>query len=712
MKRNASQYSNLAGWWDEYRAANPGPGLDVLEAALASLSDATGDLEVGTDAISRCHLPQTLDVLCELGADPECLALMCRYFALRAGGAAPEPGSPAGALVEIDRLERAYRADSGSPEGLRRLLLAIVEDVRVVLVVLADRLIRLRALVPTQNPERRDLAALIRAIHVPLANRLGIWQLKWELEDLVFRVLEPALYQRIARLLDERRADRERYIARLIASLNRELSAAGLKGEVGGRPKHIYSIWRKMQRKGLAFHELYDIRAVRILVDDVATCYAALGLVHTLWPPIPGEFDDYVANPKGNQYRSLHTAVFGPDSKTVEIQIRTWEMNDQAELGVAPHWRYKEGAAHDPSHQRKLAGMRQLLAAGGEAGDAALLDEFGAERGDDTVYVLTPKGRVVELKAGCTVLDFAYHIHTDIGHRCKGAKVNGHIVPLTYQVKNGEQIEILTAKHPDPSRDWLVTRDRYYLHSARARAKVRQWFRQQDRERNLADGKELLERELKRLAASAGDLEPIVKRFKLNGLDALYVAVAIGEISVGQVAAALEELRRPDDPDLLPLARSPVKRRRGQTDDLIIEGVGNLMTNLARCCNPVPGDAILGFVTRGRGVSIHRRDCKNVDRLIGNDPARMLEVEWGGATGDRYQAEIALSAFDRKGLIRDIGNLLANSRSDVLSLNSNADGGGHADIRLTVRVSDFDHLSYLINRLATLPNVLDVRRVG
>ncbi len=716
MKRDARQYESLGQWWDAYRNRAAERDLDALAAAIEPLGRHSGDLPIAGDLTSPGHLPTALEVLADLGADAECLAVMCAYFARLAGlDSAGSKSSPvatrAAQIAEIDRLEGAYRADSDSPEGLRRLLLAMVEDVRAVLVVLADRLVRLRALARADESERRNFAGLVKAIHVPLANRLGIWQLKWELEDLVFRFLEPALYQRIAGLLDERRADRERYIARLTETLTKELSQAGVKADVRGRPKHIYSIWRKMQRKGLAFHELYDIRAVRILVEDVAACYAALGQVHSRWPPIPGEFDDYVANPKANNYRSLHTAVFGPEGKTVEIQIRTWEMNDHAELGVAAHWRYKEGRAHDPNYQRKLASMRQLLDTRGESGDAALLDEFGADGGDDRVYVLTPKGKVVELKAGCTVLDFAYHIHTDVGHRCKGAKVNGRIVPLTYQVRNGEQLEILTAKHADPSRDWLVAR-LGYLHSSRARAKVRQWFRHKDRDRNLAEGKELLDRELKRLAAGAKDLEPILARFKLKTLDALYLAVAIGEISVGQVAGALEELRRPDDDDVLPLAPSPQRRQKRRKDSLIIEGVGNLMTNLARCCNPVPGDAILGFVTRGRGVSIHRRDCKNVERLIRNDPARMLEVEWGGATHDRYQAEIAVSAFDRKGLIRDIGNLLANSRSDVLSLNSSADAGGHADIKLTVRVSDFDHLSFLINRLATLPNVLDVRRVG
>ena len=711
MKRTGRTHRDLSRWWESFRQSAGDDACAQLAPQIEPLLEKDNGLNLSEGVTSPAHLLDSLEVLSELNADADCLAVMCDYFAWCKNQSEPQLDLTR-QIIEIDRLEAAYDSEHASAEGLRRLLLAMVEDVRVVLIVLSDRLVRLRAYARADDESRRAFATLINAIHAPLANRLGIWQLKWEIEDFVFRFLEPDLYKRIAKLLAERRTDRERFIRRFIEQVNYELNGAGIKADVQGRPKHIYSIWKKMQRKGLAFNELHDIRAVRILVEDVPACYAALGIVHALWKPVPGEFDDYVANPKANNYRSLHTAVFGAEGKTVEVQIRTREMHEQAELGVAAHWRYKEGGAHDPSYQRKLNWMRQLLDSRDEGDKAALLDEFGTEGAEDRVYVLTPKGKVLDMRQGSTVLDFAYHIHTGVGNRCRGAKVNGRIVPLTYQVNNGEQVEILTAKEPDPSRDWLLPR-LGYLRSSRARAKVRQWFRQKDRDRNLAEGRELLEKELKRMAAGSDHLEPLVKRFKLRDLDALYEAVAIGEVTSGQVASALQDLAQPDDDtDVLPLARAPSTRRRSK-DDLVIEGVGNLLTNLAGCCNPVPGDAIVGFITKIRGVSIHRRDCPQVERLVHGDPARMLEVAWGDKTSDRYQAEIRVSAYDRKGLLKDIANLVSSSHSDILALQSNADvRDGTADVRLVVQVGDFDHLSYLLNRLSTLPNVIDVRRVG
>jgi GTP pyrophosphokinase len=386
-------------------------------------------------------------------------------------------------------------------------------------------------------------------------------------------------------------------------------------------------------------------------------------------------------------------------------------MDQHAELGVAAHWRYKEGGNHDVGYQRKLNWMRQLLESSGEEADETLLDEFGGEGSDERIYALTPRGQVIDLRAGSTVLDFAYHIHTDVGHRCRGAKVNGRIVPLTYALKNGEQVEVLTGKTAQPSRDWLLTRAGY-LKSSRARGKVRQWFKRMDHERNLAEGKEILDKELKRLAASASDLEPILDRFHKKSIDSLYVAVASGDVTSGQVASALEDLRQPEDEEVLPLARS-IEVPRSAKDDVIIEGVGNLMTSLARCCSPLPGDPISGYITRNRGVSIHRQDCKNALRLVSSEPERMLEVAWGGHTHDRYKAQLLIMAYERKGLIRDIGEMLLHCHSDVLAINTRVDEKmGRVEIDLSVRVSDFEHLGFVLNRISSIPNVYETRRVG
>ncbi len=697
MQRQKPQYRNLANWWDYYQQAHYASALEDLDAVISPL--------LGDDGAREQLLPALL-ILGDLEVDPYCLAVYCDYFSHREGQrSARFPLTRQ--LLQIDRLEASFDPDAGADEGLRRLLMAMVKDVRVVLVVLVQRLVSLRQLTSASEAEQRSGAAVVKAIYAPLANRLGIWQLKWELEDLVFRFLEPQLYRRIAALLSERRMDRERYIRRFIDQVKTELAGVGIEAEVVGRPKHIFSIWKKMQRKGLAFAQLHDIRAVRVLVDDVAQCYSALGIVHTLWRPVPGEFDDYIANPKGNNYQSLHTAVFGPEGKTVEIQIRTEAMHQHAELGVAAHWRYKEGGEHDPGYQRKLNWMRQLLEGGDEA---TVLDEFGPDGDEDRVYVLTPKGKVLDMKRGSTVLDFAYQVHTSVGNRCKGAKVNGRIVPLTYQLHNGEQVEILTSKQEDPSRDWLVPR-LGYLASARSRSKVRQWFRQKDRDRNLAEGREILDKELKRLGLPVKDLQPLVERFNFKDLDGLYVAVAISEVTVGQVAAALEDFSKSDE-EALPLVRAPQKKARNDSD-LIIEGVGQLLTVIAKCCSPLPGDPIIGFVTKTRGVSIHRRDCKNVDRLIRSDPARMLEVAWGGETKGKYQAEVLLHAYDRKNLVRDIGQLTSNLRSEMLSFHTQVDAArGEAEIRMLVQVTDFDHLNDLLNRLVALPNVTSAVRTG
>jgi len=603
----------------------------------------------------------------------------------------------------------AQRRPEGGSEGLRRLLLAIIRDLRVVFILLARQLARMRAASTMPEEERQELARLTRDIHSPLANRLGIWQLKWELEDLAFRYLQPDTYKRIAKLLDERRGDREAFIRDALAELGRALQAADIRADLAGRPKHIYSIWKKMQRKTLEFSDLYDIRAVRILVDSVADCYAALGVVHALWPHLPGEFDDYVARPKGNGYRSLHTAVIGPHGKTLEVQIRTHEMHRANELGVAAHWRYKEGGSGDADFEAKIAWMRKLLEPRNDDGELAA--DLQTELLEDRVYVLTPKGEVIDMPHGATVLDFAYHVHTEVGHRCRGAKVNGRIVPLTYQPHSGDRIEILTAKLAEPSRDWLSVHYGY-LNTSRARDKVRAWFRRSAHEANLAAGRALFERELKRLAIHDVDLVKVPALFNLQTHDELLIALALGEISPGQVSRVLQESQQPPEP----LPSVPVTTARPTVFDhsaISIEGVGNLLTVLARCCQPLPGDPVRGFITRTKGVSVHRANCPSLARLARRDPDRVIEVSWGRANAQAYEVTIQLNGYDRKGLQKDVVGVISNANIGIIASSSRLFARtGEVEMRYTLRIRDFEQLSALLDRLTALPNVVEARRVG
>jgi GTP pyrophosphokinase len=593
---------------------------------------------------------------------------------------------------------------------LRRLLLAIVRDLRVVFVLLARQLARMRAVAALPPEQSAALARLTRDIHAPLANRLGIWQLKWELEDLAFRFLQPETYQRIAKLLDERRADREGFIRDSLAELKEALDAAGIPAELAGRPKHIYSIWKKMQRKALDFSDLYDIRAVRVLVDNVTDCYAALGVVHARWPHLPGEFDDYIARPKGNGYQSLHTAVLGPAGRTLEVQIRTHEMHRANELGVAAHWRYKEGGSADAEFEAKIAWMRKLLEPRGED-DNALAADLHTELLEDRVYLLTPKGEVFDLARGATVLDFAYLVHTQVGHRCRGAKVNGRIVPLTFQPQSGDRVEILTTKVADPSRDWLSPHHGY-LHTARAKDKVRAWFHRIAQDTNLAVGRSMFERELKRLALSTADVAKLPAYFHLKNHDELLIALALGEITPGQIARVLQEAAQPAEPAP---SVAPVGARASAPEHgaLSIEGIGNLLTTLARCCQPLPGDPVRGFITRGRGVSVHRADCGSLARLARRDPDRVIEVSWGRAASQAYEVDIELRGYDRKGLQKDVTGVISNAGTHIIASSSRLMANtGEVEMRFTLRVRDFDQLSTLFGRLLALPNVVDARRIG
>ncbi|BDU15625.1 RelA/SpoT family protein [Lysobacter auxotrophicus] len=701
------------------------PLLRAMQQVAATTGTAGGD---PPDIVESM-----LDALALLGADSDSAAAAILHAhpaweqALRPRierdfpGIAPllEGQRAAGQVWEL----HAQRHGQTGNEGLRRLLLAIVRDLRVVPILLARQLARMRHAERLPEDERRELAMLTRDIHAPLANRLGIWQLKWELEDLAFRFLEPATYQQIARLLDEKRVDRERYIEQVKRTLREAMASQGLQADIAGRPKHIYSIYKKMQRKNVPIGELYDLRAVRVLVDSLADCYAALGVVHATWTPIPSEFDDYIARPKRNDYRSLHTAVIGPEGKTLEVQIRTHEMHRQAELGVAAHWKYKEVGSHsaDAAFDRKIAWMRRLLEAGGEAGreDASLAGEFDTELVEDRIYVLTPKGEVIDLPTGATPLDFAYHVHTEVGHRCRGAKVDGRIVPLDHKLRSGDRVEIMTAKTGEPRRDWLVAANGF-LASGRSRDKVRAWFHKLDRARNETAGKELLDKELRRLGLLGADLAPAREKFNLATDGEVYVQVALGDIGPHQVGRALLEHERAREaaqaaaaapaPTTHITTPSPPRRTPRRSTDFTVEGVGNLLVQLARCCQPLPGEPIVGYLTRGRGVSVHRPDCAAFERLAAAQPQRVLPVEWGRA-GSGYEVDVEVLALDRKWLLKEVTNLIAQGNAHVVSIRSDSErNGARVRLRLRLRVGDYGQLSTLLGKLSALPGVEHAQR--
>ncbi|WP_374382996.1 bifunctional (p)ppGpp synthetase/guanosine-3',5'-bis(diphosphate) 3'-pyrophosphohydrolase [Thermomonas sp.] len=673
-------------------------------------------------------LADTLSILAGLNADADVMAATLldalvdvQAIAAGAGVAVPERLH---ALLEGQRAASrvwALHRDHGggrNPEGMRRLLLALVRDLRVVPIVLARQLSRMRACERLPGDERRALAQLTRDIHAPLANRLGIWQLKWELEDLAFRVLEPDTYGAIARLLDDNRAGRERYIDAAMRQLRDALAAQGIAGDVAGRPKHIFSIWKKMRRKDAPIGELYDLRALRVLVDDVAACYATLGVVHALWLPVPSEFDDYIARPKPNGYRSLHTAVIGPEGKTLEVQIRTREMHAQAELGVAAHWRYKEGsAAGGAAMDKRIAWMRKLLEQAADAareGEATPLQGMDADLVEDRVYALTPKGEVVDLPQGGTVLDFAYQVHTMVGHRCRGAKVDGRIVPLNTQLRTGERVEILTGKTAEPRRDWLQA-GAGFLASGRSRDKVRAWFNKLDRARNLQAGRELLDRDLRRLGLLNADLAPVLARFNAASVDDLLVLVALGDVGPNQVGRALLDLERaaqePAPPAPAALPARPAGAAAPGPGAVTVEGVDNLLAQVARCCQPLPGEPITGYLTRARGVSVHRPDCAAFLRLAARQPARVLPVEWGSRRREQ-EVGIRIEGVDRKWLLKDITTLVAQVGVHVASLHAEPVRGGHGRVRvqLQARIADFGQLGQLLSRLEALPGIQSARR--
>ncbi|HEY8053198.1 MAG TPA: bifunctional (p)ppGpp synthetase/guanosine-3',5'-bis(diphosphate) 3'-pyrophosphohydrolase [Steroidobacteraceae bacterium] len=696
---------------------------DALAAARAALESAGGRVPVDYSLAA-----EAAEIIGALTASTELARALLARPALAAGALTSEAlaatvGKPATDIaLALQRLGNlglppdwspALGLDTRQTETLRKMLLAVVADPRLVLARLAEELVTLRHArdLPAAERERRALEA--RAVYAPLANRLGVWQLKWELEDLAFRYLEPEEYRRVAAALNERRADRERYIAALCEELHTQLRAAGIEAEVYGRPKHIYSIYRKMQHKQLAFEQLFDVRAVRIVLPSIPACYAALGIVHGRWTYIPGEFDDYIATPKGNGYRSIHTAVIGPQRLSVEVQIRTRDMHEHAELGVAAHWTYKEGGPRDAQYQRKIEWVRRLLEpqdgsnAGADA-DRDLLEGMRAELFGDRVYVLTPKGEVIDLPRGATPLDFAYSVHTSLGHRCRGAKVNGRIVPLTHALANGEIIEIITGKHDAPSRDWLAP-EQGYLVSARNRSKVRAWFRKLDVGDNRDAGRGIAERELARIGARPEQLSALAQELKARDTEHLYQLLGEGEVTVTQLMHAAARLFQPPERPIVRAARAAPARRRSSPVE--IEGVGDLPITLARCCAPLRPQPIVGYVTLGRGVTVHRSDCASFKRMSALKPDRVLQVDWTATHTDALAAELAVSAYDRRGLLRDLSDVLAVERLNIDAVTSKTDRDtGVADFLLTVAVNDLEQLARVLRRLGSVPNVIEARR--
>jgi GTP pyrophosphokinase len=600
--------------------------------------------------------------------------------------------------------------EPGQAEALRKMLLAVIGDVRLVVVRLAGQLQKMRAAKSLDPVLQRKLATESREVYAPLANRLGVWQLKWELEDLAFRYLQPADYKRIAAALKVRRSERERYMEELKTLLRSELHDAGVEATIEARPKHIYSIWRKMQAKQLAFEQLMDIRAARVLVNTVAECYAALGVVHSLWQFIPGEFDDYIATPKDNRYRSIHTAVIGPGAQAVEIQIRTHEMHADSERGVAAHWRYKEGGRGSLAYDRKINQLRSLLAPS-EGGETSrdFLDRMRVDLFQDRIYVVSPKGEIIDVPVGGTPLDFAYQVHTDLGNRTRGAKVNGRMVPLDYRLKNSDTVEIITAKTAQPSRDWLSPQSGF-LASPRHRNKVRAWFRKQNATQNKAEGRAMFDREIQRLGVNSPPIPELLSELKLPSTEALHEALGLGEVSPAQVAGAIQRIlhAREVRSERVASPRSPAAARE---PDVEVQGIGDLLSTYARCCKPVPPEAIAGYITVGRGVSIHAQSCANLARLSIKAPARVLAVTWGKMGSNEVPVEIEVQAFDRRGLVRDVSAALADEKISIRGMNTVTDKRDSiAHMRIEIAITGLPQLSQVLGRIAQLPNVISARR--
>ena len=616
-------------------------------------------------------------------------------------------------LTQLPRVSRA--GETAAPEDktewrraldvetLRKIFLAMGDDVRVVLIKLADRLHNMRTLIHLEPERRKRIAQETLEIFAPLANRLGMWQMKWELEDLAFRHVNPAMYKEIAGKLEERRAVRESTMESIVDRLKEILAQSGIQADITGRPKHIYSIYRKIERKGVPFESLHDIRGVRIIVPDLPACYVTLGVIHNQWSPLPGEFDDYIASPKDNFYQSLHTAVVYDDGKTLEVQIRTQEMHQNAELGIAAHWRYKEGGKRDESFERRILWLRSLMDWRSDVEDATeFVDALKSDVFEERVYAFTPKGDVIDLPAGSTPIDFAYHVHTEIGHHCRGARVNGKLVSLDYRVRTGDQLDIITTRSGGPSRDWLNT-DLGLVRSQRAISKIRQYFKRQDQEQRVSAGREAVERELRRLGVEDVTLESLSRGFDFPQVSDFLTAVGSGDISPARIVAKILQDEN-SELEQMPALSLP---SQATTEGVNVTGLRGMLTTMARCCKPVPGDQIVGYVTRGRGATIHRTDCPNILRV--GDTERLVRVSWGYAART-YPVAVRVTAYDREGLLRDVSTVVGEEHINMNSVVSTLKAH-QATIDLIIEVTDLGQLSRVLNRVEALPNVVEARRV-
>lgn len=728
---------NLDGWLDHVLGMDPALDRDGLkqacEFARAAEQQANAAQNLWSEGTSSFQIGlEIAEILADLKLDQDSLVAAVIYRGVREGkiqlpDVHQQFGPVVAKLIEgvlrmaaisssLNSRESLVLGTQTQVENLRRMLVAMVDDVRVALIKLAERTCAIRAVKNADDDKRHRVAREVFDIYAPLAHRLGIGHIKWELEDLSFRYLEPEQYKQIAQLLHERRLDREQYIQSVVQQLKDELNATGIHPEIDGRAKHIYSIWRKMQKKGLQFSQIYDVRAVRVLVPEVRDCYTALGIVHTLWRHIPKEFDDYIANPKENGYRSLHTAVLGPEGKVLEVQIRTQAMHEEAELGVCAHWRYKGTDVNSGSnhYEEKIAWLRQVLEWHEELGDiGGLADQLRVDIEPDRVYVFTPDGHAIDLPKGATPLDFAYRVHTEIGHNCRGAKINGRIVPLNYSLQTGEQVEIITSKHGSPSRDWLNP-NLGYITTSRSRAKIVHWFKLQARDQNVAAGKALLERELGRLDLPPVDFDKLAEKANLKTAEDMFAALGAGDLRLSQLVNHAQQLVEPDSHsadqlELIP--RRPTSTKPGKRGDVQIQGVGNLLTQMAGCCQPLPGDPIVGYITLGRGVSIHRQDCASVLQLAGREPERIIQVSWGPIPEKTYPADIVIRAYDRSGLLRDVSQILLNERINVLAVNTRSNKeDSTAQMTLTIEIPGLSSLGRLLSRISQLPNIIEAKR--
>ncbi len=716
--------SHFDSWFEHLKSRRGEQDIKLIQIAH-DLNSKINDLNVRESCIKEGLA--MAGILLELDLDNEALAAALIYPAIHKGEIgfdhlAEQLGESIAKLLRgvqqmnaLDTLLAAHNKGHAQLENLRKMLLAMVDDVRAVLIKLAERLYLLRNAKELSPTLRHSFANETMNIYAPLANRLGIGHLKWEMEDLCFRHLEPNKYKEIAKYLDQKRLDREKYIHEVINQLKDNLNEMGIQNaEVQGRVKHIYSIYRKMQRKGVDYHQIYDVSAVRVLVPTIENCYAVLGLVHGMWQQIPQEFDDYVTYPKPNGYRSIHTAVVGPHGRNVEVQIRTFDMHQESEFGVAAHWRYKEGGQQKSSYEAKIAWLRQVLEWQKEISDTSETEQTQTP-GDifsDYIYVFTPTGDIMELPQGATPLDFAYHVHSEVGHRCRGAKVDGNIVTLTYQLQMGQRVEILTAKQANPSRDW-INPHLGYLKTPRARSKVAHWFKIQDYDRNLLAGKEILDKELKRLGLTGAGILEIAHELNLKAENDLYAALGSGDIRIGQVLHHVQNKMALVETKSAPIVPTTITVPKKPPATIEIQGVGNLLTHIARCCKPLPGEAIVGFITQGRGVTIHRADCANVLQAMNKSRERLVDVRWGQSEKETYPVDIYIQAYDRHGLLRDITALLSTEKINLAALQTRTDKNSHeAHIHITIDIPSLTSLSKILDRIQQLPNVIKAQRMG